>query len=287
VSAAFFEVFPDVCLALDQKGRVLDYKAPLLSALYLTQSEWHGKRIQDFLPLQVGAAFERTLEQVFSTQTAEYLEYSLPGAAGKIYYEARVIPFSIEQAVVFIRDISERQQREADLRHNAFHDALTGLPNRNLFTDRLEMSLRRFRRFPKLFFAVFFLDLDYFKQVNDRYGHDMGDQLLKAIAEILKSCVRANDTVARLGGDEFTILLDSITSIAEVNNVAERIQEKVSAPLTLSGEFIQCGISMGVVLSAFRYRQAADLVKDADTALYQAKQRGRGQYAIFVPPEQS
>ena len=285
MSAAFFEVFPDVYLALDQKGRILDYKAPSLSALYLTPSEWSGKRIQDFLPLQVGAAFERTLEQVFNAQTAEYLEYSLLGVEGKTYYEARVIPSSHDQAIVFIRDISERQQREADLRHNAFHDALTGLPNRNLFTDRLEMSLRRFRRFPKLFFAVFFLDLDFFKQVNDRYGHDMGDQLLKAIAEILKSCVRANDTVARLGGDEFTILLDSITSIAEVNNVAERIQEKVRAPLTLSGEFIQCGISMGVVLSAFRYRQAADLVKDADTALYQAKQRGRGQYAIFIPPE--
>jgi diguanylate cyclase (GGDEF)-like protein len=285
VSAAFFEVFPDVCLALDQKGRILDYKAPPLSALYRMPSEWGGKRIQDFLPLQVGAAFERTLEQVFNAQTAEYLEYSLLGADGKTYYEARVIPSSDDQVIVFIRDISERQQREADLRHNAFHDALTGLPNRNLFTDRLEMSLRRFRRFPKLFFAVFFLDLDFFKQVNDRYGHDMGDQLLKAIAEILKSCVRANDTVARLGGDEFTILLDSITSIAEVNNVAERIQEKVSTPLMLSGESIQCGISMGVVLSAFRYRQAADLVKDADTALYQAKQRGRGQYAIFMPPE--
>lgn len=285
MSATFFEVFPDVCLALNQKGQILDYEAPVLSALYLKPSEWDGRRIQDFLPLQVGAAFERTLEQVFGAQTAEYLEYSLPGAQGKTYYEARVIPSSDDQVIVFIRDISERQQREADLRHNAFHDALTGLPNRNLFTDRLEMSLRRFRRFPKLFFAVFFLDLDFFKQVNDRYGHDMGDQLLKAIAEILKSCVRANDTVARLGGDEFTILLDSITSIAEVNNVAERIQEKVRAPLTLSGESIQCGISMGVVLSAFRYRQAADLVKDADTALYQAKQRGRGQYAIFIPPE--
>ncbi len=284
--APFFEVFPDVCLALDPEGRILDYKAPLHSALYLTTREWAGKNIQDFLPLQVGAAFERTLEQVFCTQAAEYLEYSLPGAEGKTYYEARVIPFSKDQAMVFIRDMSERQQREADLRHDAFHDALTGLPNRNLFTDRLEMSLRRFRRFPKLFFAVFFLDLDFFKQVNDRYGHDMGDQLLKAIAEILKSCVRANDTVARLGGDEFTILLDSITSIAEVKNVAERIQEKVRAPFTLSGELIQCGISMGVVLSAFRYRQAADLIKDADIALYQAKQRGRGQYAIFIPPEQ-
>lgn len=285
MSAAFFEVFPDVYLALDQKGRILDYKAPALSALYLAPLEWAGKSIQDFLPLQVGAAFERTLEQVFGAQTAEYLEYSLPDSEGKTYYEARVIPSSENQVIVFIRDISERQQREADLRHNAFHDALTGLPNRNLFTDRLEMSLRRFRRFPKLFFAVFFLDLDFFKQVNDRYGHDMGDQLLKEIAEILKSCVRANDTVARLGGDEFTILLDSITSIAEVNNVAERIQERVRTPLNLSGELIQCGISMGVVLSAFRYRQAADLVKDADTALYQAKQRGRGQYAIFVPPD--
>jgi diguanylate cyclase (GGDEF)-like protein len=155
------------------------------------------------------------------------------------------------------------------------------LPNRNLFTDRLEMALRRFRRFPTLYFAVFFIDLDSFKQVNDGYGHDVGDQLLKIVAQILQSCVRANDTVARLGGDEFTILLDSITNIAEVRNVAERIQEKLNAPLSLSEQVIASGASIGIVLSDFRYKQAADLVKDADTALYQAKQNGKSQYAIF------
>jgi diguanylate cyclase (GGDEF)-like protein len=281
VLLSFFEIFPDVLLRFNQGGQILDYKAPLDSELYLVQAEWHGKRLQDLLPLQVSAAFERTLNQVFHTQTTEQIEYSLSTGDTKAYYEARVIPCKQGEAIALIRNITERQQREERLRHDAFHDALTDLPNRNLFNDRLEMALRRFKRFPKLYFAVFFIDLDSFKQVNDCYGHDVGDQLLKAVAQILQSCVRANDTVARLGGDEFTILLDSITNIVEVRNVAERIQEKLNAPLPLSGQVILSGASIGIVLSAFRYMQASDLVKDADTALYQAKQSGKGQYAIF------
>lgn len=281
VPLSFFEIFPDVLLHLNQRGQILDYKAPLDSELYLVQEAWVGKRLQDLLPLQVSAAFERTLHQVFYTQTTEHIEYSLSTGDTKTYYEARVIPCAQDEAIALIRNITERQQREERLRHDAFHDALTGLPNRNLFTDRLEMALRRFRRFPTLYFAVFFIDLDSFKQVNDCYGHDVGDQLLKIVAQILQSCVRANDTVARLGGDEFTILLDSITNIAEVRNVAERIQEKLNAPLSLSEQVIASGASIGIVLSDFRYKQAADLVKDADTALYQAKQNGKSQYAIF------
>jgi diguanylate cyclase (GGDEF)-like protein len=103
------------------------------------------------------------------------------------------------------------------------------------------------------------------------------------VAQILQSCVRANDTVARLGGDEFTILLDSITNIAEVRNVAERIQEKLNAPLTLSSQVILSGASIGIVISTFGYKEALDLLKDADIALYQAKQNGKGQYAVFEP----
>jgi diguanylate cyclase (GGDEF)-like protein len=283
VSISFFEVFPDVLIFLDRKSRILDYKAPLVSELYLVPEEWKGKSLQDLLPLQVSAAFERALQQVFWTQIPEQLEYSLSTGGTKAYYEARVIPYAEDQAIAIIRNITERQRREERLRHDAFHDALTGLPNRNLFTDRLEMAMRRFRRFPTLYFAVFFIDLDSFKQVNDVYGHDVGDQLLQTVAAILQSCVRANDTVARLGGDEFTILLDSITNVAEVRNVAERIQEKINAPLALSDRELLCGASIGIVLSAFRYKQASELVKDADTALYQSKQNGKGQYSIFEP----
>jgi diguanylate cyclase (GGDEF)-like protein len=283
VSISFLEVFPDVLIFLDGKSRILDYKAPLASELYLVPEEWQGKSLQELLPLQVSAAFERALQQVFWTQIPEQLEYSLSTGGTKVYYEARVIPYAEDQAIAIIRNITERQLREERLRHDAFHDALTGLPNRNLFTDRLEMAMRRFRRFPTLYFAVFFIDLDSFKQVNDVYGHDVGDQLLKAVAAILQSCVRANDTVARLGGDEFTILLDSITNVAEVRNVAERIQDKLNAPLPLSDQELLCGASIGIVLSAFRYKQASELVKDADTALYQSKQNGKGQYSIFEP----
>jgi diguanylate cyclase (GGDEF)-like protein len=228
-------------------------------------------------------AFESTLQQVLQTQSAASLDYSLPTEHGKVYYEARLLPCPANQVIAIIRNISDLKRAEEHLRHDALHDALTGLPNRSLFMDRVEMAMQRLRRFPQQCFAVFFIDLDSFKQVNDRFGHGVGDQLLMAIADILRSCVRANDTVARLGGDEFTILLDSITHIEEVCQVAERIQDRLKIPLAIADHSILSGASIGIVLGAFRYQQATDLLKDADAALYQAKKAGKGRYSIFEP----
>lgn len=281
MSVPFFEFFPDVWVYLTAEGRVLDYRAQPTSEFYLTPELWQNKTIQTLLPLKVGAMFDDTLQQVLRTGHPASLEYTLASAQSNAYYEVRVLPAPPDRAIAILRNISDLKRTEEGLRHNAFHDSLTGLPNRSLFIDRLEMALRRFKRHPKFYFAVFFIDLDGFKQVNDQLGHGVGDQLLAAIAELLRGCVRANDTVARLGGDEFTVLLDSITDIAEVRQVAERILAKFTAPFLLSGHSICSGASIGIVLSAFRYQKAADLLHDADIALYQAKRNGKGQYAFF------
>lgn len=180
-------------------------------------------------------------------------------------------------------DITDRKKAEQQLQHDALHDSLTGLPNRVLFTDRLERAIVRLRREPDRHFAVLFLDLDRFKVINDSLGHEVGDQLLMAVAVRLQESVRPNDTVARLGGDEFTILLEPIEHEQQAEQVAERIQHALSAPLYLQGHKIVISSSIGIAYSSSGYAQPADLIRDADTAMYHAKLRGKACYVRFDP----
>ncbi len=165
---------------------------------------------------------------------------------------------------------------QANERENAlaYSDALTGLPNRQLFNDRLNMSLAQaYRQLGKV--ALFFLDLDGFKAVNDQLGHDYGDLLLKQVAERLKTCVRTTDTVARLGGDEFTIIL-AIRDKRDAELVAEKILNTIRAPYDLNGKVAdKVGTSIGIALYPMDGTQGADLVRKADAAMYAAKQGGK------------
>jgi diguanylate cyclase (GGDEF)-like protein len=179
------------------------------------------------------------------------------------------------------REISERRRAEERLIHDALHDALTGLPNRNLFIERIENCLRYARRYKDYRFAVLFIDLDRFKIVNDSLGHLVGDQLLIAIAQRLAQCMRAIDTVARLGGDEFTILLEQVKEDIDAIRVAERIQEALKLPFTLEGHMIFSSASVGIAIGSAEYTNREDLLRDADIAMYKAKEMGRSRYAIF------
>ncbi len=185
-------------------------------------------------------------------------------------------------------ELAERQRMEAQLRHDAFHDALTGLPNRVLLMDRLEHVLhlaqrRSQRHLPtqSYQFAVLFLDLDRFKVVNDSLGHTAGDQLLKKVAQQLQLCLRMGDTVARLGGDEFVILLEDIQGISDAIEVAHRIHQELKAPILLDGHEVFISTSIGITLNSAHYREPDQLLRDADIAMYRAKKRHRGGYEIF------
>ncbi|PSR17950.1 GGDEF domain-containing protein [filamentous cyanobacterium CCP3] len=190
----------------------------------------------------------------------------------------------LSQVVVTFIDISDRKLAEEELRHQALHDALTGLPNRALFTERLERAVQRARRYPEQLFAVLFIDLDRFKVINDSLGHLVGDQLLLEIAHVLQRHVRASDTVARLGGDEFVILLDNVTSLNEAIQVVERIQADIKAPFTLMGHTVFTSASLGIALASPSYRRGEEMLRDADNAMYRAKARGQSSgYEIFNP----
>jgi diguanylate cyclase (GGDEF)-like protein/PAS domain S-box-containing protein len=183
------------------------------------------------------------------------------------------------QAVV--SDMTERQRERERLVRGAFHDALTGLPNRALFLDRLERVVRHAKRHPDYRFAVLFLDLDRFKLVNDTYGHETGDDLLDEAARRLESCLRQEDTVARLGGDEFALLLDAIQDLSDATRVAERIQVELSKPFIIRNRRIQTSASIGIALSYTGYDAARDVLRDADAAMYRAKSAGRARFEIF------
>jgi diguanylate cyclase (GGDEF)-like protein/PAS domain S-box-containing protein len=180
-----------------------------------------------------------------------------------------------------IQDITDRKRAEARLVHDAFHDGLTGLPNRALFIDHLKLAVARRRRKEYALFSVLFLDLDRFKVVNDSLGHLVGDQLLKAVASKLQTCLRPGDTIARLGGDEFTILLEDIKSDNEAVYVAERIQRELAQPFELEGRTVFASASIGIAPSTTGYERPEDILRDADTAMYYAKSLGGNRHHVF------
>ena len=203
------------------------------------------------------------------------------------WVEDRLVPHRNDAgAVVRIfgvaRDITDRKLLEDRLRHDAFHDALTQLPNRSLLSDRTEHALARSARSGGAF-AAMFLDLDNFKSVNDSLGHDAGDELLTTVAHRLQSAIRPGDTVARMGGDEFAILLEGVSEAAEVDAMAKRILASLEKPISIHERSVFISASIGVRLATAADNQASSLLRDADVAMYAAKNGGKGTYVIFDP----
>ncbi len=178
-------------------------------------------------------------------------------------------------------DITSRKLAEEQLVHDAFHDALTGLPNRALFRDRLLHAINSSRRMNSYLYAVMFLDVDRFKIVNDSLGHGVGDELLVEISRRLTNCLRPGDTVARLGGDEFAVLLENITDHRDAADVAERIQEEFAPSFLVKGHEIYVTQSIGIVLRTSRYEHPEQVLSDADIAMYEAKAKGKARYVFF------
>ena len=188
-----------------------------------------------------------------------------------------------KRGIVFVaKDITERKRAEEHLNYLANHDSLPGLPNRMLFLDRLSQAISRLP-WSDRHLGVLFLDLDRFKNLNDTLGHDIGDMLLKSVAERLKDCVRDGDTVARLGGDEFVILLNDVDKKSDVLQVAGKIIKTLSNPFDLAGEEFVATTSIGISLYPIDGQDPHVLLKNADTAMYRAKEAGRNNFKLYSP----
>ncbi|MEH2284629.1 MAG: EAL domain-containing protein [Nostoc sp.] len=198
--------------------------------------------------------------------------------------EERVAKRTVELAKAnqqLVSEITERKRAESQLLHLAFHDVLTGLPNRALFMNCLKDAVNYSKRHSDYLFAVLFIDLDRFKLINDSLGHACGDQLLLTVAQRLQECLRSIDIAARLGGDEFIILLVGIKDVLEVVAVVERIQKKLALPVLIGGQEVSTTASIGIALSINGCKQPEDFLRDADIAMYRAKTQGRACYEIF------
>jgi diguanylate cyclase (GGDEF)-like protein/PAS domain S-box-containing protein len=186
-----------------------------------------------------------------------------------------------DKSVASLTDISNLKEAERQISHQAFHDTLTNLPNRALFVEHLNMAIKRGRRRDDYHFAVLYLDIDRFKLVNDSLGHTVGDNLLIAFADRIQDSLRDIDTLARLGGDEFVILLEDIEEGNYASRVAERLQQELKRPFMVNGKEVFAPSSFGVVENTEDYEFPEDIIRDADSAMYYAKEKGRAQYKVF------
>jgi diguanylate cyclase (GGDEF)-like protein len=182
--------------------------------------------------------------------------------------------------VINARDTSDRRRLEEELAWQAYHDPLTGLPNRRLFLDRLDGALARARR-SGLDVALLFIDLDDFKAINDALGHRGGDDVLAAVAQRLLGAVRPGDTVARLAGDEFTVVLEGVPSLEEAQAIATRIDDALAYPASVFGAPVALSASIGVALTTDGRGSVDELLRRADVAMYAAKAQGKSRHAVY------
>ncbi|MEV6303433.1 diguanylate cyclase [Actinoplanes sp. NPDC051861] len=267
----------DLIAVVDANGR-LTYTSPSHDReLALAPDALLGALVTDLVHTADRAALSGALAD---PAAAPKVEYRLRAGGGTwVWVESALRPVPEDGMLVLSsRVIDDRRRLEAELRHRATHDPLTGVANRALTTERLEAALGRDDTDQV---GLLFCDLDRFKQVNDRLGHEAGDALLREVTDRLRGCVRAKDLLARFGGDEFVILLDGVNDLDAVTDVGNRVVRALEAPFWLHGEWVRIGVSVGGVLGIRGVSLPGAMLRDADAAMYAAKNAGRGRVEVF------
>ena len=273
-------------VAIEHGGHIL-YTNPEFTRMFgYTPDEVSGGSLTQFIVPETRLNEQSTIEKGVNEQGRVLIETVRANKAGEfVDVSLHCAPLMVDKAragyVYTFRDISERRQTEDRLQHDAMHDVLTGLPNRALFMDRLNQCFSRRVRKPDQSCGVLFLDLDRFKEINDVLGHAVGDAVLTSTAERLVSALRPQDSAARLGGDEFAVLVEAVSSVSDLESVARRVMAEMARPFNLFGHQLNAGASVGAALAGPEHTSPDMLIRDADFAMYRAKQSGGGRYEIF------
>jgi len=279
---AAFEAIPDLFFLMNEDGTIIDYHASNKLNLYVSPKEFLGKPMLDILPPNVAKIFKANIAKVISQQGVKSFEYELDMPHGLIHFEARISHLPEQnQVVTIIRDITEQHKTSEVIRHHAYYDTLTLLPNRFLSLDRLSQLINEAQRNDQKT-AILFLDLDDFKKVNDTLGHEVGDKLLIEAANRLNQVVRKEDSVGRLGGDEFIVLLRDISDDHNALFIAENLLKVFREPFKIDGRELMITLSIGIAIYPDNGKSTSDLLRNADTAMYQAKSLGRNTYSFFT-----
>jgi diguanylate cyclase (GGDEF)-like protein len=279
---AILAAMPDLMFRLGADGRyreVINSRPDL--EMFFKGRDPIGKRLIDLVPAEIANRKLAIKDRALATGELQLYEQKLDTDDGPRYEEIRVIKSGDDEVLFMIRDISDRKRAQAQIIHNALHDPLTDLPNRMLLEERLKVAIRRAKRQRSYCYAVLFIDLDRFKVINDSLGHLVGDKLLVAIAQRIQGHIRESDLAARLGGDEFVLLLENIDGPDTAAQIAERLLADCQVPLTIDNHEVFTGMSIGIALGNSRYTVASDVIRDADIAMYRAKQNRQASYQFF------
>lgn len=279
---ALFDLAPDCLMILDLDGTIRDINHAGLDRLGYARDEIVGKPITRFDSPEFAPKVPKRLDDVQKGGAIfESAHLCKDGTVMPVEINARTIELD-GRTVIFsiIRDISGRRTAEQKTAQLAHFDTLTNLPNRTLFYDRLDQAIARAKRYQQKF-AVLFMDLDGFKQVNDKFGHHVGDSLLGMVAERLEETVRGIDTVARVGGDEFVFILNNIDHADNISLVAGKVLESMSRLFMVNGNTCSISCSIGISIYPDDAQDSESLVKMADNAMYDAKKNGRNNYQFF------
>lgn len=277
-----FDSVSEALFVLDTAGAVLRMNRAASDWFRIPASSATGRPVKDILFGSSEPGFDLPVADELDAERAKVWTSGLPHREGVYEFSATPLQRKGTAAgmILIIRDFTDHARKEEDIRKMATSDALTGLPNRTLLTDRLHLALAASIR-RQCGVAVLFLDLDHFKQVNDTYGHAVGDELLKAVAARLGSVLRRNDTVARLGGDEFVVVLAEISRPEDAAAVASKIVLSIQEPFSIAGHTLTIGTSIGIALSPRDGSDERMLLKHADAAMYSAKKEGRGTFCFY------
>ena len=276
---------PDLSFILDREARLVYGNAAVASLYGMPPSALRGKRFGE-CDGSDQRALNRDVRNVAQDKHTRRGELAICREGKRLTYEYLLLPVLdtrgvLEAVAGTARDVTERIVSEAENKHRAHFDQLTGLPNRSLFFDRLEHEIKRSARIG-LPFALLFIDLDGFKEVNDLHGHDAGDCLLREAAARIGACIRDSDTVARLGGDEFTALITEVRNMQHVDILTRHILDELRRPFDLGGKDVVISCSIGIALYPQDAGGATELLRRADEAMYQVKNAGRGHFAFFT-----
>ncbi|MGV8074244.1 MAG: putative bifunctional diguanylate cyclase/phosphodiesterase [Syntrophobacteraceae bacterium] len=292
-NTALLNALPDSVFRISRSGIIMEFKGTADKAVSDLIARSLTKSVHETFPRGVAQRSMEAIETALAKGETQVYEYQLPVDGAYRYHEARVVASGDHEVLAVVRDITERKEAEEQILKLAYFDSLTGLANRTLFKDRLTQSVELALRGGKMV-GVIFLDLDRFKIINDTLGHENGDLLLKAVGDRISNCLRKSDAVgrpniealpsvlSRLGGDEFSVLLSDIESIPDVAKVGRRILEELAQGFVLAGHEVFVTASAGVSLFPHDGYDAETLLKNADTAMYKAKEQGRNNIQFYT-----
>ena len=277
---ALLRAIPDQILRLGADGTVLDLVSGQKRGAIPSNHEWVGRKLAEVLPAEAVAEALLRAEETRMTGEVRMFEYALTSGPEPLSFEGRVVAIPDGESLFIARDITDRKKAEDRLAYMAYHDPLTGLPNRVTFNDRLVRDLARAKR-RKEVVGVVLVDLDRFKEINDTLGHAAGDRLLVAVAERLRGVVRKTDTLARMSGDEFCVILTDQHDEGAAIEAGHRLHKALAAPFPFNGQETHVTASLGISLFPVNGDTPETLVKNADIAMFRAKVQGRDTLRVF------